>query len=482
MTTGKIDRASVGLRSERGPVLLAIMLSTALIALDATILATAVPSIVDSLGSFGQYPWLFSTYLLAQAVSVPIYSKLADTFGRKPVILIGVGLFLVSSVAAGLAWNMLSLIVFRAVQGLGAGAVMPMGMTIIGDIYTVEERAKVQGYVAGVWAVASVLGPTLGGVFSQFLTWRWIFFVNIPIAVLAAWLLMRDYHETVESRHHRIDYAGAVTLAVGLTAVILGALEGGTAWAWWSPPTFVCFGLGLVALVAFAVIERRAAEPIVASGLVRRRLIASTTLVSLGVGALLIGLTSFVPTYLESSIGASPLLAGAAVAALSVGWPIAASSCGVLYMRWGFRRTVLLGAAIAILGSALTAVLSPWPHVITVALCIFVVGLGLGYTAAPALIAAQSSVGWNERGAVTGLSVFARSAGSAVGVAIYGAIATNIISAGGGENDPATVITASGWVFATVTVTAVLMALAALAIPRDAPARSAAVEDPVPEA
>ncbi len=186
---------------------MALMLTTGLIAIDATILATAVPSVVKDLGEFDQFPWLFSVYLLAQAVSVPIYSKLADTIGRKPVILVGIGLFLVGSVFAGFAWNMTSLIVFRVIQGLGAGAAAPMSMTIVGDIYTVEERALVQGYIASVWAVSSVVGPALGGVFSQFASWRWIFIVNIPLCLIAGWAIMRSYHEQVEKRRHKIDYA-----------------------------------------------------------------------------------------------------------------------------------------------------------------------------------------------------------------------------------------------------------------------------------
>ncbi|MDP9026995.1 MAG: MFS transporter, partial [Actinomycetota bacterium] len=189
---------AVGLRSERGPVLLAIMTSTALVAIDSTILATAVPSVVKDIGGFSAFPWLFSIYLLAQAVSVPIYSKLADIVGRKPIILFGIALFLLGSILCGFAWSMPALIAFRAVQGLGAGAVQPMSITIIGDIYSVAERARVQGYVAGVWAVSSVVGPTLGGLFSQFASWRWIFFVNIPICVLAVVLLLRGFHEKVE--------------------------------------------------------------------------------------------------------------------------------------------------------------------------------------------------------------------------------------------------------------------------------------------
>ncbi len=185
VTTSEISRASVGLRSERGPLLLAVMLSVALVAIDSTILATAVPAVVDDLGGFTQFPWLFSIYLLAQAVTVPVYAKLADLYGRKPVMLVGIGLFVLGSLLCGVAWGMGALIAFRAVQGLGAGAVQPMSMTIVGDSYSLEERAKVQGYVASVWAISSVVGPTLGGVFADYASWRWIFFINLPLGLLA---------------------------------------------------------------------------------------------------------------------------------------------------------------------------------------------------------------------------------------------------------------------------------------------------------
>ena len=188
-TQARITRASVGLRSERGPVLLAVMLSTGLVAIDATILAAAVPAVVRDLGGLSQFPWLFSVYLLAQAVSMPIYGKVADVVGRKPVMLLGVGLFVLGSLLCGLAWSMGSLVAFRLLQGLGAGAVQPIGMTIIGDIYSVAERATVQGYLAAVWAISSLVGPTLGGIFADYLSWRWIFFVNLPLGAVATWML-----------------------------------------------------------------------------------------------------------------------------------------------------------------------------------------------------------------------------------------------------------------------------------------------------
>lgn len=445
----------------------ALMLATGLIAIDATILATAVPSIVRDLGSYQQFPWLFSVYLLAQAVSVPIYSRFADTVGRKPIILLGIALFLLGSVLSGFAWSMTALIVFRIVQGLGAGAVAPMSMTIVGDIYTVAERAKVQGYIASVWAISSVVGPALGGIFAQLDAWRWIFWVNIPLCLVAAWMLLRRYHEQKQTQRHRIDYAGAVLLTIGLTGLILGMLEGGNAWDWISVPSAVCFGLGAAALVAFGVVERRAAEPIVDLRLAARPLILTTTIVSLGIGALMTGVTSFAPAYLEGSIGIAPLLSGLAVAALTLGWPLAAANAGRLYLRIGFRRTALTGMSITAVATIALAVVSPWPNPFVIAGVAFVLGFGLGWSAAPTLIAAQASVGWGERGAVTGMNAFARSAGSALGVAVFGAISNSVIAQGAGPDDPVTIISASVWVFIGAAVVAVLTLLGAAFMPRD---------------
>ena len=460
-------REGVGFRSERGPVLIALMLTTGLVAIDATILATAVPSIVADLGGFAQFPWLFSVYLLAQAASVPVYAKLADTVGRKPIVLIGISLFLLGSILCGFAWSMPALIAFRVVQGLGAGAVQPMAVTIAGDIYTVAERARVQGYLASVWAISSVVGPTLGGVFSQFTSWRWIFFVNVPLCILAGWMLIRNFHESVEPRRHRIDYAGAALLTAGMSLLILAVLEGGQAWAWNSVQSVGAFALSAILLISFVFVERRAAEPILPLWIFSRRLLVTTTLVSLGVGAMLIGLTSYVPTYLEGSIQAVPVVAGLAVAALTIGWPISASLSGRFYLRIGFRNTALLGMGVAVVGAVLLFLSAPHPSVAFVAISCFVVGLGLGLVATPTLIAAQSSVPWNERGVVTGANLFARSIGSSVGVAIFGAIANAIIAGTPqGEHDPATVEAAAGAVFLAVAIAAVLTIGAGLAMPK----------------
>lgn len=341
---GTTDEPGVGFRSERGPVLIAVMLTTGLVAIDSTIIATAVPSIVESVGGFAQFPWLFSIYLLAQAVTVPVYGKLADVFGRKPVMMAGIGLFLLGSILAGAAWSMGALIAFRAVQGLGAGAIQPMSLTIVGDLYSLKERAKVQGYMASVWAMSAVIGPTLGGVFAEYVSWRWIFFVNIPLCLLAGAMIMRGFTEQVQRSKPRIDYAGAVTLTAALTLLILGLLEGGQAWSWGSPQSIGVFAAGVVLLVVFVLVERRAADPVVPLQLLRVRLIVATCLVAACVGAILLGLTSYVPTYVQVALGTGPLIAGFALAALTLGWPLSASQSGRLYLRLGMRVTALIGA------------------------------------------------------------------------------------------------------------------------------------------
>ncbi|MBP2267652.1 EmrB/QacA subfamily drug resistance transporter [Pseudarthrobacter sp. PvP004] len=473
----------VGFRSRRGPILIALMLATGLVAIDATIVATAVPSIVEDIGGFASFPWLFSAYLLAQAVSVPVYAKLSDVVGRKPMILGGIGLFLLGSILCGLAWSMPALIAFRVLQGLGAGAVQPVAITIAGDIYTLAERAKVQGYLASVWAVSSVVGPTLGGVFASLGIWRWIFLINIPLCLLAGWMLLRTFHENVERTKHRIDYLGAGLLTISLSLLILGALQGGQAWAWDSTISICVFAGGAVLLVAFLLVERKAAEPVLPPWVVSRRLLATTAMVAFGVGAVMLGITSYVPTFLEGALSTSPLLAGLALAALTIGWPISASQAGRFYLRIGFKNTAIIGIVITVIGTAVLALTAPTPNILLVAMACFIVGIGLGLVATPSLIAAQTSVEWNERGVVTGTNLFARSIGSSIGVAVFGAFANAIYANGpSGGPDSQTTVNASSAVFLAVLVSAVLTVVAVLVMPADrkrssdAPARKPSSE------
>jgi EmrB/QacA subfamily drug resistance transporter len=461
MTTD-VARPGIGLRSERGPVLIALMLSTSLVAIDSTILATAVPSVVAELGGFSQFPWLFSLYLLAQAASVPIYGKLADQVGRKPMMLFGVSLFVVGSVLCGFAWNLPVLIACRAVQGLGAGAIIPMSQTILGDLYSVAERARVTGYLASVWGASAVIGPTLGGVFSEYASWRWIFFVNIPLGGLALWLLLRGFRENVVRSKHTIDYAGAGTLAAGCSLIILALLEGGEAWDWGSVTSVLVFAAGAALMLGFVLIERRAAEPVLPDWAVSRRILAAGNLASFCIGAVLFGLTTYVPTFVQNVLGTGPLVAGFALAALTVGWPIAASLSGRVYLRIGFRNAAVIGAVVALAGTVLMALVGDQVAVWEIGAICFLIGVGMGLVNSPVLVAVQSVVGWDRRGVVTSTNLFNRSIGSAVGVAVFGAIANASLRGrpAGGLYD------AAHHVFVAVALVGVLLVVAVAVIPR----------------
>jgi EmrB/QacA subfamily drug resistance transporter len=427
-THPRVDAARAD--SKRGRVLIALMLSMGLAALDSTIVATAIPQIVAGLGGFAHFPWVFSIYLLTQAVTVPIYGRLSDLYGRKPVLFVGIAFFLGGSILCGAAWSMLSLIIFRGVQGLGAGAIIPMTTTIVGDIYTLEERGRIQGYISSVWGMASVIGPALGGVFAQYATWRWIFYLNIPVAFAAVVMLQRHLHEDVVRREHRIDYTGVAVLTGGLSLTILGLLEGGVTWAWGSAQSIGLFVGAAVLLTLFARIERTAVEPILPPWVFSRRVLVAANVGSISIGAVLIGLSSYVPTYAQGVVGVGAVLAGFAMAAMSVGWPLASSQASKLYMRIDFRDTAIIGSLFTIAGGLLFALyVNEISGLGRVALASFVTGVGLGFTSISILVAVQSVVGWNRRGVVTGANMFMRSLGSSVGIAIFGSIANTTLAA-----------------------------------------------------
>jgi EmrB/QacA subfamily drug resistance transporter len=445
----------------RGLVVVALMLTTGLAAIDATIVATAVPQIVHELGGFSKFPWLFSLYLLTQAVLVPIYGRLADIFGRKPMLLFGIGIFLVASVLCAVAWSMLSLIAFRGLQGIGAGAIIPMTTTIVADLYEPAERGRIQGYISSVWGVTAIIGPTLGGLFAQYWTWRGIFWINLPIGVAAAWMLRLHLRERVAPRRHRIDIAGAVVLTVALAALILALLEGGVTWSWSSPQSIVLFAAAFVLLVVFVPIERAAAEPILPLWVFRPRILVSTNLAGFVIGAILIGLTSYVPTFAQRVAGAGAVVAGLALGAMTVGWPIAATASPRIYLRIGYRRTALVGGTFATAGCLLFALfVQEGSGIWRIAVASFVTGVGLGFSSISTVIAAQSVVGWNQRGVVTGTNMFIRSLGSAVGVAVFGSIVNSRLHA------HASLYSAVHAVYWTLVGVAVVGVVAQLLMPR----------------
>ena len=282
------------------------MLGMSLAALDTTIIGTALPSIVGKLGGITLYSWVFSIYLLTSTVTVPIYGKLADLYGRKPLFLFGSSLFLLGSIACGAAQNMEQLILFRALQGLGAGAVQPIVLTLIGDIFSLEERARVQGLFSAVWGLSSIIGPAVGGIIVDRLSWRWAFYINVPFGLVSIVLLALFLHENVEKRKNvQLDYSGTLFLSGAIVALLFAVLQGGTSWDWFSLPSISTFALAIILFVLFFIVERRVPEPILPLSLFKNRIISISSIGGFILGVILFGVTSYIPLFVQGVKGGS---------------------------------------------------------------------------------------------------------------------------------------------------------------------------------
>lgn len=408
--------------ARRRPVLIALMVAMALAAMDTTIVSTAIPQVVRSLGGFSLFTWVFSGYLLSQTVTIPLYGKLADQWGRKPVLIAGTIIFLAGSALCASSWSMVSLIAFRTLQGAGAGSIQATVNTLAGDLYELEERGRVQGWLSSVWGISAVFGPTLGGSLAQYASWRWIFLINLPLGAVALALISRFLHEQVATARHRVDAAGALTMLLAAGALIFGLLQGGVAWAWWSVPSVVVFAVAAMAAAAAVIVERRAAEPIMPPWFWRRRVLSGSGIAALGLGLLVIGPSTFLPTYGQAVLGLGAVAAGATLAIMSIGWPLASSQSARLFLRIGFRDTELVGAGICLAAVAsflLTAGPAPVWLVLTGT---FVLGIGLGLLSVCTVVGPQSTVRWGQRGVVTGTVMFCRYLGQSLGAAVFGAV------------------------------------------------------------
>jgi EmrB/QacA subfamily drug resistance transporter len=304
----------------RTVVLAACMMATFMAAVENTIVATAMPTIVGDLGDFHLFTWVFAAYMLAQAVSVPVYGRLVDLCGRKRMFFIGAGLFLAGSIMCGFARGMPSLIAFRFIQGIGAGAVQPIAYTIVADIYTPAERARIQGLLSGVLGVAAIIGPTLGGILVQHASWSFIFWINVPIGVAAIAMLAIFFHEPPKGRAHQIDYLGAPLLMVSAGCVMTALVQIGNLNRW---IVIACAAFGILAFIVLLIYERKVAEPVLPLKLWRTPAIATCNFSSLGMGAIVIGVSGFLPTYVQGVMGYSASVAGIAYAGTSVAWAIA---------------------------------------------------------------------------------------------------------------------------------------------------------------
>lgn len=424
-------------RRQTALIVASLMLALALAALDATIVGTALPTIVADLGGVSLYSWLIAAYLLTSTTTVPLYGRVADMVGRKPVLMFGIALFLLGSVLCGLAQSMVQLIVFRAVQGLGAGAIQPVIFTIVGDLFPVEQRARLQGFFSGVWGTASIVGPSLGGLIIAVASWHWVFFINVPIGLAAMLMLAQNYHEQVVRQRHTVDFLGAALLTAGISTLLLALANSGGLGFYLAP-----FGL----LGAFILVETRAREPILPLGLLNKPLIWVGYLVSTLSGAVQFGTTGFIPLFVQGAQGGSPLSVGAVLAPMSIGWPIGSIAGGRLILRFGYRPVLLGGLVATLLGTAALQLLRPATPVPLVMLNVALVGLGMGLTSTPVLISIQNAVGWQQRGVATALNQFSRTIGGSLGVALMGSV-LNVQAAarlggglGGPDADPTTIV------------------------------------------
>jgi len=390
-----------------------------MIAIEATIVSTAMPQIAGQLGDLHLYSWVFSSFLLTQTATTVVFGKLADLYGRKPVLLVGIAVFLVGTVLCGFAWSMPSLIVFRLVQGIGAGAIQPVCLTVVGDLYTVQERGKIQGYLASVWGISSVLGPLAGGLIIQQLSWAWVFWINLPIGLAATAGFMFFLHENVARARHSVDTTGAALFTVAVASLMVSLTEAGTSdHALALAAAAIC----VVSAALFVAQERRARDPMMDFSLWTRRPIATANLATLLSGMAVIGLTTFLPMYVQGVLGQSALVAGFALTMMVLGWPVGATLAAKNFSRFGLRATLLFGAALLPAGALPFLFLAPGASPVMAGLGSTVMGLGMGFLSTSAIVVIQDSVGWAERGSATASNIFSRNLGSTLGATLLGAV------------------------------------------------------------
>jgi EmrB/QacA subfamily drug resistance transporter len=412
-------------------VFVGIMLSIFLAAIESTVVATAMPTVVTSLGGIRIYSWVFSGFLLTQTVTMPLWGRFSDLYGRRPIYLVGLATFLAGSALSGASQNMVQLILFRMVQGLGAGALMTLGYTIIGELYGLERRARMQGYISSVWGLASLMGPWAGGVLTDHVSWRWVFYINLPFgAVAMALIAVALTGAPKPARRPVVDGVGVGLFAAGVSALLLGIVEAGRVGSWSRPDVVGLLVLGVLVLVAFVVVEQRAVEPIVPLRLFKNRMVLAAVVTRFLAGMAMFGALSFVPLFLQSVTGASATGAGLVLTPFVLGWVVMSVLSARLVLRVGYRAVVVAGMASLTVAFLL---FGRWSVTLTSGSAMFDVllaGIGMGMVVVPMLIAVQSVVARSDLGAATSLTQFFMSIGGALGLSLMGAVMSQRLHAG----------------------------------------------------
>jgi EmrB/QacA subfamily drug resistance transporter len=407
-----------------------IMLATLLAALDQTIVATALPGIVTDLRAFDDLSWIVTAYLVASTVTVPIYGKLGDLHGRRRMFVVAISIFLVGSVLCAVAQSVGQLVGARVIQGLGAGGLLPLAQTAIADLFSPRDRGRYQGFIGAMWALAAVAGPLLGGTLTDAASWRWIFWLNLPLGLLALVVVLRTMRVHHERREHRVDVAGAVTLSLAVVCVLLACSWGGTRWSWGSPQVLGVVALGLLAFAAFLRGARRAPEPLLPLDLFRSPVFAVCSLASVAIGALMFAVTIYVPVFAQGALGTSATESGFALLPLLLAWTTMSIVCGQLISRTGrYRAFPVVGGVIVICGTVLLALLHAGSSSLEITLAVAVVGAGMGTSVQPYIIATQNDVDASVVGTATAALQFFRSMGGSLAVAGLGALLASRLGA-----------------------------------------------------
>ncbi|MGF9821252.1 MDR family MFS transporter [Brevibacillus agri] len=420
----------------RGKIMVALMLATFLAAMEGTIVSTAVPRITSELSGFALVSWVYAIYMLATAVSAPIYGKLADLFGRKNVLLIGIGLFLLGSMLCGVAVTMGQLIVFRAIQGLGAGAVMPITMTIIGDLYAEQTaRAKAQGWISAVWGLSGVAGPLVGGFLVDTLSWRYIFFLNVPFGLVSFFMLVGFYREKLLAKAKRhIDYPGALIFTVGTIALLYALLTGSQHQSWTSPVTICLIVFAAATYLVFVSVEKKSPEPLIPLSLLTNRNVTMMNMLTFLTNGIVISMVVYLPIWSQGVLGESATMAGFVLTPMPVCWTIGSVLSGNLLGKLRAEQLITSGTAILTVAATLLTILSSHSVGYLIYVAVGLIGLGMGLISPIVMVKIQAAVAVEKRGTAVALNTFTGTFSQTFGAAVFGMLFNLMTVAGGHAN------------------------------------------------